>query len=68
MPFITIVVPDTKMIPRLMYYIYYQYQETLLPQLRGDYAKPLLNNLFLTNSATSSSTSGSRNCASRRRL
>jgi hypothetical protein len=48
-PFITIVVPDTKMIPHLMYYIYHQDQEALLMQLCGDYAKPLLNNLFLTN-------------------
>jgi hypothetical protein len=48
-PFITIVVPDTKMVPHLMYYIYHQDQEALLMQLCGDYAKPLLNNLFLTN-------------------
>ena len=48
-PFITIVVPDTKMVPHLMYYIYHQDQEALLVQLCGDYAKPLLNNLFLTN-------------------
>jgi hypothetical protein len=48
-PFITIVVPDTKMVPHLMYYIYHQDQETLLMQLCGEYAKPLLNNLFLTN-------------------
>jgi hypothetical protein len=48
-PFITIVVPDTKMVPHLMYYIYHQDQEALLLQLCGDYAQPLLNNLFLTN-------------------
>ena len=48
-PFITIIVPDTKMIPHLMYYIYHQDQKALLLQLCGDYAKPLLNNLFLTN-------------------
>ena len=48
-PFITILVPETKMIPHLMYYIYHQDQETLLLQLCGEYAKPLLNNLFLTN-------------------
>jgi len=48
-PFITIVVPDTKMVPHLMYYIYHQDQEALLLQLCGDYAKPLLNNIFLTN-------------------
>ena len=48
-PFITIVVPDTKMIPHLMYYIYHQDQEALLTQLCGEYAKPLHNNLPLTN-------------------
>ena len=48
-PFITIVVPDTKMIGHLMYYIYHQDQKELLMQLCGDYAEPLLNNLFLTN-------------------
>jgi len=48
-PFITIVVPDTKMVPHLMYYIYHQDQEALLLQLCGDYAKPLVNNIFLTN-------------------
>jgi hypothetical protein len=48
-PFITIIVPDTKMVPHLMYYIYHQDQEELLVQLCGEYAKPLLNNLFLTN-------------------
>ena len=56
------------MIPHLMYHIYHQRQETPLLQLCGDCAKPLLNNLFLTNSATSSSMSGSRDCTSRRRL
>ena len=48
-PFITVVVPDTKMVPHLMYYIYHQDQKALLLQLCGEYAKPLLNNLFLTN-------------------
>jgi len=48
-PFITVVVPDTKMVPHLMYYIYHQDQEALLVQLCGDYAQPLLSNLFLTN-------------------
>ena len=49
MPFVTIVVLDTKMVLHLMYCIYHQYQKTLLLQLRGDYTTPLLNNLFLTN-------------------
>ena len=48
-PYITIVVAETKMIPHLMYYIYHQDQEALLLQLCGEYAKPLLNNIFLTN-------------------
>ena len=48
-PFITVVVPDMRMVPILMYYIYHQNQEALLTRLCGDYAKPLLNNLFLTN-------------------
>ena len=48
-PFITVVVPDTKMIPHLMYYIYHQDQEALLMQLCGEYAKPLVNSLPLTN-------------------
>ena len=48
-PLITIVVPDTKMVPHLMYYIYHQDQEALLGQLCGEYAQPLLNNLYLTN-------------------
>ena len=48
-PMVTIVVPDTKMVPHLMHYIYNQDQELLLEQLCGEYAKPLLNNLFLTN-------------------
>ena len=48
-PFITIVVPDAKMVRHLMYYIYHQDQEALLLQLCGEYAKPLVNNLFLTN-------------------
>jgi len=45
--FITIVVPDTKIMPHLMYYIYHQ--EVLRLQLCGDYVKLLFNNLFLTN-------------------
>ena len=45
MPFVTIVVPDTKMIPHL---IYHQDQQALLMRLCSDYAKPLLNNLFLS--------------------
>ena len=49
MPFITIIVPDTKMIPQPVYYIYHQDQEALLMQLYGDCAAPLINNLFLTN-------------------
>lgn len=48
-PFITVVVPDMRMVPNLMHYIYHQDQEALLMQLCGNYAKPLLNNLFLTN-------------------
>ena len=48
-PLIRIIVPDTKMIPHLMYYIYHQDQEALLVQLCGEYANPLLNSLFLTN-------------------
>jgi hypothetical protein len=48
-PLITVVVPDTRMVPHLMYYIYHQDQEALLIQLCGEYAKPLLNNIFLTN-------------------
>ena len=48
MPFITIIVPDTKVIPQPVYYIYHQDQEALLMQLYGDCAA-LINNLFLTN-------------------
>jgi len=49
LPFVTIIVPDTKMIPHLMYYIYHQDEKALLMQLCGDYAQPLVNNIFLTN-------------------
>ena len=49
LPFITVVVPDSRMVRHLMYYVYHQDQEALLLQLCGEYAKPLLNNLPLTN-------------------
>ena len=49
MLFITIIVPDTKMISHSMYYTYHQYQEKLFLLLCDDYTKPPLNNLFLTN-------------------
>jgi hypothetical protein len=48
-PFITVVVPDTRMVPHLMYFLYHQDQEALLVQLCGEYAQPLLKNLTGTN-------------------
>ena len=48
-PFVTIAVPDARMIPHLMHYIYHQDQEALLIQFCGEYAKPLINNIPLTN-------------------
>jgi hypothetical protein len=48
-PFVTVVVPDTRMVLPLIYFIYHQDQEALLVHLCGDYSRPLFKNLSSTN-------------------